>query len=145
MDPATKDSWQLNCGDRVYFSHLTVRTAGVVTLFSPDPRPEVLGVIKAVPGRLLHLRVRMEGLVVNLIDVYAPTSGPEWLQFYQQASAFLGTLDPHECLVLGADFNTTLKQRDRLGDQAMPGRHGCPPGDSRTPLPGGRLVRPPPR
>ncbi|CAM4591395.1 unnamed protein product [Caretta caretta] len=63
-----------------------------------------------MPGRLLHLRVRMEGLVVNLVNVYAQTSGPEQLQFYQRASAFLGTLDSHECLVLGGDFNTTLEE-----------------------------------
>ncbi|CAM2097224.1 unnamed protein product [Caretta caretta] len=36
----------------------------------------------------------MEGLVVTLVNVYAPTSGPEQLRFYQQASAFLGFLDP---------------------------------------------------
>ncbi|CAM2095666.1 unnamed protein product [Caretta caretta] len=87
------------------------RQAGVATLFSPDLRPEVLGVAEAVQGRLLQLRVRIEGLVVNLVNVYAPTSGPERLQFYQQASAFLGTLDSHECLVLGGDFNTTLDIR----------------------------------
>ncbi|CAM2097123.1 unnamed protein product [Caretta caretta] len=91
------------------------RQAEVVTLFSPDLWPEVLGVAEAVPGRLLHLRVCMEGLLVNLVNVYAPTSGPEHLQFYQQASAFLGTLDSHKCLVLGGDFNTTLKERDRSG------------------------------
>ncbi|CAM2107532.1 unnamed protein product [Caretta caretta] len=117
MDLAAEDSWRLEWGDRVYFSHLTVRTAGVATLFSPDLWPEVLGVAKAVPGCLLHLRVRMEGLVVNLINVYAPTSGPERLLFYQQASAFLGTLDPHECLVLGGDFNATLEERDRSGTE----------------------------
>ncbi|CAM5160846.1 unnamed protein product [Natator depressus] len=115
-DPATEDSWQLEWRDRVYFSHLTVRTAGVVTLFSP----KVLGVAEAVPGRLLHLRVHMEGLVVNLINVYAPPSGPEWLHFYQQASAFLGSLDPCECLVLGGDFNTTLEERDRSGTEQCP-------------------------
>ncbi|CAM2105245.1 unnamed protein product [Caretta caretta] len=109
-DLATEDSWQLEWGDRFYFSHLTVHTAGVATLFSPDLWPEVLGVAEAVPSCLLHLRVCMEGLVVNLVNVYAPTSGPEQLQFYQQASAFLGTLDPHKCLVLGGDFNTTLQE-----------------------------------
>ncbi|CAM2115150.1 unnamed protein product [Caretta caretta] len=114
-DPATEDSWWLEWGDRVYFSYLTVRTAGVATLFSPDLWPEVLGVAKAVPGRLLHLWVCMEGLVVNLVNVYAPTSGPERLRFFQQASAFLGTLDPHECLVLGGDLNMTLEERDRSG------------------------------
>ncbi|CAM2114796.1 unnamed protein product [Caretta caretta] len=119
-DPAAEDSWRLEWGDRVYFRHLTVRTAGVVTLFSPDLWPEVLGVAEAVPGRLLHLRIRMEGLVVNLVNVYAPTSGLERLHFYQQASTFLRTLHPHECLVLGGGFNTTLEERDRLGTEQCP-------------------------
>ncbi|CAM2096370.1 unnamed protein product [Caretta caretta] len=86
----------------------------------PDLWPEVLGVTEAVPGHLLHLWVRIEGLVVNLVNVYAPTSGPERLQFYQQASAFLGTLDFHECLVLGEDFNTTLEERDRSRTEQSP-------------------------
>ncbi|CAM5084566.1 unnamed protein product [Natator depressus] len=73
-----------------------------------------------MPGRLLHLRVRMEGLVVNLVNIYAPTSGPERLQFNQQVSAFLGTLDSHECLVLGGDFNTTLEEQDRSGTEQSP-------------------------
>ncbi|CAM2099108.1 unnamed protein product [Caretta caretta] len=71
-------------------------------------------------GRLLHLWVRIEGLVVNLINVYAPISGPERLQFYQQASAFLSALDAHECLVQGGDFNTTLEERDRSGIERCP-------------------------
>ncbi|CAM2113584.1 unnamed protein product [Caretta caretta] len=62
----------------------------------------------------------MEALVVNLVNVYAPTSGPERLQFYQRASAFLSILDSHECLVLGGDFNTTLKEQDRSGTEQSP-------------------------
>ncbi|CAM2096382.1 unnamed protein product [Caretta caretta] len=62
----------------------------------------------------------MEGLMVNLINVYAPASGPERLQFYQRASAFLSTLDSHECLVLGGDFNTTLEERDHSGTEQSP-------------------------
>ncbi|CAM2112982.1 unnamed protein product [Caretta caretta] len=38
----------------------------------------------------------------------------------QQASAFLGTLDSHKCLVLGGDFNTTLEKRDRSGTKQSP-------------------------
>ncbi|CAM5101522.1 unnamed protein product [Eretmochelys imbricata] len=121
-DPTTEDSWRLEWGDRVYFSHSMIQQAGVATLFSPKLRPEVLGVAEAMQGCLLHLQVR--GLVVNLVNVYAPTSGSERLQFYQQASAFLGTLDSHECLLLGGDFNTTL------GDRAVPRCRGHAPGDS---------------
>ncbi|CAM2099432.1 unnamed protein product [Caretta caretta] len=117
MDPTAEDSWRLEWGDRVYFSHSTIRQAGAATLFSPDLWPEVLGVAEAVLGRLLHPQVRIEGLMVNLVNIYAPTSGPEQLQFYQQVSAFLGTLDPHECLVLGGDFNTILEERDRSGTE----------------------------
>ncbi|CAM2117721.1 unnamed protein product [Caretta caretta] len=119
-DLTAEDSWRLEWGHRVYFSHFTIRQAGVVTLFSPDLWPEVLGVAKAMQGHLLQLRVCIEGLVVNLVNVYAPTLGPERLQFYQQASAFLGTLDSHECLVLGGDFNTTLEKRDRSGTEQCP-------------------------
>ncbi|CAM2119875.1 unnamed protein product [Caretta caretta] len=104
-------------GNGVYFSHFTIRQAGVATLFSPNLRPEVLGVTEAVLGHLLHLRVRMEGLVLN---IYAPTTSPKQPQFYQRVSDFLSTLDSHECLVLGGDFNTTLKEQDRSGAELSP-------------------------
>ncbi|CAM2119821.1 unnamed protein product [Caretta caretta] len=112
-DPTAEDSWWLEWGEGVYFSHFKIQQAGVATLFSPNLRPEVLGVTKAVPGHLLHLRVHMEGLMVNLINIYAPTMSPKRPQFYQWVSDFLGTLDSDECLVLGGDFNTTLEEQDR--------------------------------
>ncbi|CAM2117179.1 unnamed protein product [Caretta caretta] len=82
---------------------------------SPELRPEVLEVAEVVPGRLLHVRACVEGLILNLVNIYAPNAGLERVHFFQQASAFLGTLDPHKCLVLGGDFNTTLEDRDRSG------------------------------
>ncbi|CAM2120224.1 unnamed protein product [Caretta caretta] len=119
-DPTAEENWRLEWGDGVYFNHFTIRQAGVATLFSPNLRPEVLGVTEAVPGHLLHLRVRMEGLVVNFVNIYALTMSPERPQFYQQMSNFLGTLDSHECLVLGGDFNTTLEEWDRSGAELSP-------------------------
>ncbi|CAM2112028.1 unnamed protein product [Caretta caretta] len=62
----------------------------------------------------------MEGLVINLINIYAPTTSPKWPQFYQRVSDFLSTLDSHECLVLGGDFNTTLEEQDRSGAELSP-------------------------
>ncbi|CAM5111436.1 unnamed protein product, partial [Natator depressus] len=119
-DPTAEDRWRLEWGDGVYFSHCTTWQAGVATLFSPALRPEVLGVTEVVPGHLLHLRVRLEGLVVNLVNIYAPQVSSQRPQFYQQVSDFLGTLDSHECLILGGDFNTTLEERDRSGAEPSP-------------------------
>ncbi|CAM2116052.1 unnamed protein product [Caretta caretta] len=62
----------------------------------------------------------MEGLVVNLVNIYAPTTSPKRPQFYQQVSDFLSTLDSHECLVLGGDFNTTLEEQDCSGAELSP-------------------------
>ncbi|CAM2111071.1 unnamed protein product [Caretta caretta] len=119
-DPTVEDRWRLDWGDGVYFSHFTTWQAGVATLFSPTLRPEELGVTEAVPGHLLHFRVHMEGLVVNLVNTYAPQTSPKWPQFYQRVSDFLGTLDSHECLVLGGDFNTTFEERDHSGAEPSP-------------------------
>ncbi|CAM2112915.1 unnamed protein product [Caretta caretta] len=112
-DPTAVDSWRLEWGDGVYFSHFTIRQAGVATLFSPNLRPKVLGVTEAVLGHLLHLQIRMEGLMVTLVNIYAPAMSLKQPQFYQRVSDFLSTLDSHECLVLGGDFNTTLEEQDR--------------------------------
>ncbi|CAM2095310.1 unnamed protein product [Caretta caretta] len=60
----------------------------------------------------------MEGLMVNLVNVYAPTSGPERLQFYQRVSAFLGTLDSHECLLFCSDYTRgTSRRRNAVIEQ----------------------------
>ncbi|CAM5096508.1 unnamed protein product [Natator depressus] len=112
---AVEASWRLEWGDEVYFSHLGARSAGVATLFSPELWPKVLGVAEVVPGHLLHIWTRVEGLVLNLVNVYALNAGLERVRFYRQASAFLGTLDPLKCLVLGRDFNITLKDQDCSG------------------------------
>ncbi|CAM2120073.1 unnamed protein product [Caretta caretta] len=119
-DPTAEDSWRLEWGDGVYFSHFMIQQAGVATLFSPNLWPEVLGVTEAMLGHLLHLRVRMEGLVVNLVNIYASTMSPKRPQFYQRVSDFLSTLDSHECLVLGEDFNTTLEEWDSSGAELSP-------------------------
>ncbi|CAM2105228.1 unnamed protein product [Caretta caretta] len=114
--PAVEVSWRLEWGgDEVYFSHLGARAAGVATLFFPELRPEVLGVAEVVPGRLLHDQACVEGLRLNLVNIYSPNAGLEQVLLYWQMSAFLSTLDPHKGLVLGGDFNTTLEDQDRSG------------------------------
>ncbi|CAM2102577.1 unnamed protein product [Caretta caretta] len=62
----------------------------------------------------------MEGLMVNLVNIYGPATSPKRPQFYQRVSDFLSTLDSHECLVLGGDFNTTLEEQDRSGAELSP-------------------------
>jgi len=75
----------------------------------------ILGVKEPVPGRLLHLTVREGGVVIHLLNVYAPTAGPQQTTFYGKVSAHLDTIAGGECIILGGDFNCTLEARDRTG------------------------------
>ncbi|CAM2117035.1 unnamed protein product [Caretta caretta] len=83
-----------------------------VTLTIWDTKDKVSAKARFSKSRVPDSPVEDSDAIVN---VYAPNSGPEQVHFCRQASAFLGTLDPHECMVLGGDFNTTLEDRDRSG------------------------------
>nr|P14381.1 RecName: Full=Transposon TX1 uncharacterized 149 kDa protein; AltName: Full=ORF 2 [Xenopus laevis]AAA49976.1 ORF2 [Xenopus laevis] len=111
--PELEASWNLEWKGRVFFNHLTWTSCGVVTLFSDSFQPEVLSATSVIPGRLLHLRVRESGRTYNLMNVYAPTTGPERARFFESLSAYMETIDSDEALIIGGDFNYTLDARDR--------------------------------
>ncbi|CAM2106016.1 unnamed protein product [Caretta caretta] len=77
-DPTAEDSWWLEWGDEIYFSHFTIRQAGVATLFSPNLRPEVLGAhssnIRPAPFSDHHLATIMASL-------HAERLGPAYWHF----------------------------------------------------------------
>ncbi|CAM2112455.1 unnamed protein product [Caretta caretta] len=51
---------------------------------------------------------------------WVKSSGLAVGDWWQQVSAFFGSLEPHECLVLGGDFITTLEAWDRSGTEECP-------------------------
>lgn len=98
-------NWWQEWGDRVYFSHLTETSCRVATLFSPSLQPEVPLTNEVVPGCLLHLQIQIQGLILNLVNIYALCMTQRWPFLL----TYLGTLIPREFLVLGRDFNVTLE------------------------------------
>lgn len=97
----------------------------MATLFSLSLHPQVLLTTEVVPGHLLHLRVWVQGIILNLVNVYAPARDLEMARFYWQVATYLGTLSPQECLVLSRDFNVILEAQDHTGrewSQASSGR-----------------------
>ncbi|CAM2105887.1 unnamed protein product [Caretta caretta] len=69
--------------------------------------PPKLQAIRWSTGLLLYLGV--------YLSATHPSPPENWQDLEARVSAFLGTLDPNECLVLGEDFNTILKDRERSG------------------------------
>lgn len=111
--PDDTTTWRLEWGDRVFFSHLSATSCRVATLFSPSLQPEILEDIDTVPGRLLRVWDRVARTIVNFVNVYGPVLEPDAADFFRQAADYIGPLSPCERLVLGGDFNVTLREKDR--------------------------------
>ncbi|CAM2117180.1 unnamed protein product [Caretta caretta] len=92
-----------------------VKSSGLVVRdrWQASSLPPVLQAIRWSAGPLLYLSV--------YLSAKHPSPQENWQDLEaRQASVFLGTLDPHECLVLDGDFNTTLEERDRSGTEQCP-------------------------
>lgn len=111
--PELEATWHLEWKGRVFFNHLTWTSCGVVTLFSESFQPQVLSAKSVIPGRVLHLRVQDSNSTYNLINIYAPTTGPERTRFFESLSTYVETIDSDEALIMGGDFNYTLDAQDR--------------------------------
>lgn len=59
-----------------------------------------------VSGKLLHVHIGIDGSPVHLINVYAPTNGPERLDLFKTLKLFLNGLNQN-LVIVGGDFNCT--------------------------------------
>lgn len=118
--PGDESAWLLEWQGGVYMSHLSSNSSGVAILLAPTFQPEIVGVHDVVPGRLLHLAVRLDGVAMHFINVYAPRRGVMQTRLFRQLSTLLSSIDPGDCVILGGDFNCTLEVEDRSGLQRDP-------------------------
>ena len=68
-------------------------------------------------GRTLLLNVMIEGISINLINIYAPNRAHERSAFFQNVSAFIEEhRDPDGDIICAGDFNCTLRDIDRISN-----------------------------
>ena len=88
---------------KVYSSQGTARSAGTAILFHPDFKHELVTVKPDLSGRLLSLKFRVDGKLLNIVSVYAPTNPTDRKRFY------LDELKNHLALdcdnIVAGDFN----------------------------------------
>lgn len=115
--PGDEPTWLLEWGGEAFMSHLSSISSGVAILLAPNFRPEILKVQELVPGRLLHLAVRLDGVPLRFVNVYAPKPAVLQTRLFREVSTLLSSIDPGDCVILGGDFNCTLEEGDRSGIQ----------------------------
>ena len=76
-----KTDWRREFEGKVILSHFSRTSAGVALLFSRDFVPLSNVVEERVKGRLLVVKAKYECFNIVFINVYAPNSGPDRVQF----------------------------------------------------------------
>ncbi len=110
--------WRMWCGDECVLSHGTNLSAGVAIIFSPNIKVRIMTKQEIEPGRLLAVRVEINGIVVVFVNIYAPNSGFGRINTFNKLKIFLKQKQPEDLIFLGGDWNCTLDPPlDRNGEE----------------------------
>lgn len=85
---------------------------GIVTLISPKCSNEVISWKKDSHGRVVSLVIRVDGVDLNLVNIYAPTNRSERKCFYDSLHEFF---IPSAAFIVGGDFNCYDNALDKFG------------------------------
>ena len=106
--------WPLVWRGKCILSHKNNNSAGVAILFHPNSTVEIIDKSEPIPGHLLHTQVKLNGTLVNIINVYAHTDANERLHCFTRLNTLLTNMN-QEPVIIGGDFNCTLNpELDRL-------------------------------
>ena len=97
---------------RSFWSPAIGKQGGVVTLISPKCSNEVISWKKDSHGRVVSLVIRIDGVDLNLVNIYAPTNLSDRKCFYDSLHEFF---IPGAALVIGGDFNCYDNALDKFG------------------------------
>lgn len=106
-DTLNETDWKREWDGEVVLSHLSRTSGGVAVLFSKNLLPKSQVVEEIIQGRLMVVRATYELFTIVFINVYAPNTGPDRVQFLNELSVVLSQCGPEEFLFLGGDFNCT--------------------------------------
>lgn len=98
-----------------YWSPAIGRRGGVAILCSPHQRDNISVWQKDAGGRLISLLITINGIRINLVNVYTPTYPTERKTFFQSLDPFLF---PNSRLILAGDLNCYDSAMDKMGGPA---------------------------
>ena len=100
-------AWNGKC----FWSFGTGKSAGVVTLFSPQFTGKVLRFVHDSDGRIMSVLVDLHNVKLNIVNVYAPNTVSDRKIFFEHLHDFFL---PQGDLLIGGDFNCTDNALDKF-------------------------------
>lgn len=87
----------------VHYAHGENNSRGVFVLFKNNINYSILNENFDFDGRFLHLKISINNIILNLVNIYAPNHSDYQLDFIEKIYNLLTTI--HEDLIIGGDFN----------------------------------------
>ena len=103
---------------RSYWPPSIDKQGGVAVLFSPKCSGEVVSWKKDSNGRIISILVRIDGVDLNFVNIYAPTNRTDRKLFYESLHEYFV---PASALVIGGDFNCYENALDKFGGNVSVG------------------------
>ena len=110
--------WKSEWGGKIYFSHGTSHSRGVMTLFNPKLAALVGNIETDKNGRYLILQATIGDTVFQLCNIYSPNNNSDQKVFFSSIRNILMKLSDNN-VIIGGDFNCALTHRDKLGGAAV--------------------------
>ena len=103
---------------RSYWSPSIGKQGGVAVLISPKCSDEVVSWKRDSNGRIISILVRIDGVDLNFVNIYAPTNRTDRKLFYESLHEYFV---PASALVIGGDFNCYENALDKFGGNVSVG------------------------
>jgi len=97
---------------RSFWSPAIGKQGSVAILISPKCSDEIVSWKNDYNGRLISVLVRIDGVDINFVNIYAPTNLTDRKSFYESLHEFF---TPASALVIGGDFNCYDNALDQFG------------------------------
>ena len=105
-------------GGQIFYSHGTSNSRGCAVLIRKNLTTTIHRSIKDPDGRYLILDVTIQDLRCTLCNVYAPNTDD--VAYFVEVISNVEKLENGK-IIIGGDFNTTLKLEDKRGKNNAPG------------------------
>ena len=113
-----ENSWKSEWSGPILYSHGTKHGKGTMILFKPDFDFEIITENVDLNGRFIIVKIKVEGLILVLINIYAPNKENEKKGFFSNLSNILQTMNitENDCIISGGDWNSIFNdQVDKCG------------------------------
>ena len=108
------DFWTAEWGGKIFFSHGTSNSKGVMILINPKLDCKIENCISDRRGRYIILDVSIDDSRVTLVNIYAPNDLNQQAKFFKSLNHQLQNFSQQN-IIIGGDFNCAMTDKDKKG------------------------------